>query len=428
MYSGVRPLSSAWFTLAFAASSFLTISAVAWSQAMYRGVSPSLLAWFLSAFASSSFVDLGVALLARTAASVVGLVLVGVRIEQRRDYLGVAFLAGDVQRRVAIVVGLIHVGVRSEQLRDDLGVAFLAGDVQRRPAMVVGLVHLGLRVEQDRDDLGVVVKRGDPQRRTATLFGQVHVGARIDQRRDDRRVAVYAGGHQRREVTTAQLRQLVHVPARERLRHIGCSAVLRDDQRRVAGCRRRPARQRRHRRATISAVAVLSPASVGLWRLGNLEFRPAPPHKISSRLSPRDPPIGRLVVTRDHDRDGCMKSKRTPSASYAASPRLMSCATRKRSSPNARAGAGKYLCVWRLHGFAASRTRNAAVPSAARSSCASEIGVGPPGPAAARRRSSAARSGVRTSRWWGGVHAPMSSPSCSAVVTPLAKGKVRLAP
>ena len=35
------------------------------------------------------------------------------------------------------------------------------------------------------------------------------------------------------------------------------------------------------------------------------------------------------------------------------------------STARARAGSGKYLCVLRLHGFAASRTRNAAVPSAA---------------------------------------------------------------
>ncbi len=35
--------------------------------------------------------------------------------------------------------------------------------------------------------------------------------------------------------------------------------------------------------------------------------------------------------------------------------------TRSSSAARARAGAGKYLCVLRLHGFAASRTRNAAV-------------------------------------------------------------------
>ena len=55
------------------------------------------------------------------------------------------------------------------------------------------------------------------------------------------------------------------------------------------------------------------------------------------------------------------------------------------STARARAGSGKYLCVWRLHGFAASRTRNAAVPAAAppaAAACASASGVGPPGRAA----------------------------------------------
>ena len=57
--------------------------------------------------------------------------------------------------------------------------------------------------------------------------------------------------------------------------------------------------------------------------------------------------------------------------------------TRSSSTARARAGSGKYLCVLRLHGFAASRTRNAAVPDAAPPAaarfCASESGVGSPG-------------------------------------------------
>ena len=71
MISGVVPLLLAWFTLAFAASSFVTISAWPCVQAVISGVSPPL-----------------------------GLVHVGVRSEQLRDDLGVAILAGDDGARV----------------------------------------------------------------------------------------------------------------------------------------------------------------------------------------------------------------------------------------------------------------------------------------------------------------------------------------
>ena len=138
----------------------------------------------------------------------------------------------------------------------------------------------------------------------------------------------------------------------------------------------------------------------------------------------------------------------------ANSPRTLEREKRKphgqSSTARARAGAGKYLCVLRLHGFAASRTRNAAVPSAAPPAAAraraSESGVGPPGSAAAwmsapARSSASARSGVRNSRWWSGVdqrrvrtsQAAMSGwprwvAMCSAVSFGASKGKVRLAP
>ena len=111
------------------------------------------------------------------------------------------------------------------------------------------------------------------------------------------------------------------------------------------------------------------------------------------------------------------------------------------STARARAGAGKYLCVLRLHGFAASRTRNAAVPSAARpaaaSSRASESGVGPPGSAAAwmsaparsdreralgreelevveRRRPEAGRTRKARISWWPRCGGGLRGPPCLA--------------
>ena len=77
-----------------------------WWQATTIGVSPSLSALSASAFAASSFATISVwpfwqAMNSGVPPSVAGLVHVGVRSEQLRDDLGVALLAGLVQRRAA---------------------------------------------------------------------------------------------------------------------------------------------------------------------------------------------------------------------------------------------------------------------------------------------------------------------------------------
>ena len=59
-YSGVSPSLLAWFTLAFAASSFATISVWPFWQATNSGVSPLLSAWFTSAPASIRIVTISV--------------------------------------------------------------------------------------------------------------------------------------------------------------------------------------------------------------------------------------------------------------------------------------------------------------------------------------------------------------------------------